>query len=202
MRRIPTIVIAAVLLAGCFEMRGDVRVEKDGSGQVVFMLGVRESAADMLPAQKRAQLCDVPELEKTLGRPQQVRADGYVWCRFARDFPHLSYLKTEILTARDEGGGYWSMRVDLARLLASRGKGRPGESEMALIRPMLIGQYATFRILAPKMVETNGQLRDDGKTAVYRLPLIDALDAPAEGKPLTFTARFTCREGWLWGWKC
>ncbi len=98
------------------------------------------------------------------------------------------------------GDGVVRVSVDIAALLANANKEAGGEGDQALAALMLTGHGITFRITGEEVLESNGRISDDKRTASLTVPLtalVDPLARKSLPESFTTTLRFRppCR---LW----
>lgn len=87
--------------------------------------------------------------------------------------------------------------MDLTGLMADRPKQDQGGAE-DMLRAAFAGHSMIFRIKAPVIVDTTGDLSEDGTTATKVIPIAAFIDQPPDfGPPFVTTLRL--REScWLW----
>lgn len=87
--------------------------------------------------------------------------------------------------------------MDLTGLMAQRPPQDQGGAE-DMLRAAFAGHSLVFRVKAPAIVDTTGELSEDGTTATKVIPIAAFLDQPPDfGPPFVTTLRL--REScWLW----
>lgn len=87
--------------------------------------------------------------------------------------------------------------MDLTGLMQQRPKQQAGGAE-DMLRAAFAGHNLTFRIKAPRIVETTGELSDDGTTATKTVPIAAFIDAnPDFGAPFVTTLKLE-ESCYLW----
>jgi hypothetical protein len=88
--------------------------------------------------------------------------------------------------------------MDLTALMAAR----PPQLQMGegqeMVRAALAGHALVFRIKAPQIVETTGDLSEDGTTATKTIPIAAFLDTPPDFGPAFVTTLKLKESCWLW----
>lgn len=80
----------------------------------------------------------------------------------------------------DQGDGTVRVAFPIGAGMADAAEMRQDPQMVAMMRPMLEGHTFTMRITGAQIVESNGEISADGRTATFSFPLVQALDADAE----------------------
>lgn len=83
---------------------------------------------------------------------------------------------TEQPRLTDLGDGTVRVEVPLGDFTGEAGEMAEDPQMAAMLRPMFEGNAMTFRVSGAEIISTNGELSDDGRSAVFSLPLVSLLD--------------------------
>ncbi len=205
-RRVIGVAAACCLLAGCFEADQDLTVEEDGSATFRTRIAMEASVVEM--SEDDEDFCAPDEVAAVDGVSveQESFAEGSMEvCTVTASGP-IDRLAEWIeldqgptgadgemgeaptITLRREDSNYvFSVHFESSPM--ETGADDPMMEEM---KPMMVAAFAgrslDWSVSAPEILETNGQLSEDGKTASYSVPMASLLD---EGfKDRLFEVRF------------
>ena len=199
--------VTTLLLSGCYELTEELWINPDGSGRMKFTIGLAENLVAMMETGgKSADFCenairDKNKLEKndlisSVSISKNIEA-GMSFCTLdigVKDFRQFRVVRDTAIEGdydkyefpfmiEDLGEG----RVRISQDFSSLGRDDPEQSDiekigqqmaMAMMSPMLTGRYITVIVHAPKVESSNGDISTDGKTTIWKKPLIDLFRNP------------------------
>ena len=191
------VLLPVLLLAGCFDIDVDLTFTKDEQVRLrsevrmpksLFLLVMDDADSDL------GKLCEggTPVMKAdTVSCVQRktVSLEDAIAGRLFADEDAGSQMEVRIEKA---GDGVVRVSVDIAALLANASEEASDEGDQALAALMLAGHGITFRITGEEILETNGRISDDKRTASLTVPLT-ALADPAARKSLPETFTTTLR---------
>lgn len=79
-------------------------------------------------------------------------------------------------TAVDQGDGTVLVSFPIGQMATDAGEMRNDAQMAAMMRPMLEGRAFVLRIAGAEIIESNGEISEDGTSASYTFNLVDILD--------------------------
>ena len=175
--------LPVLLLSGCFDIDVDLTFTKDEQVRLrsevrmpksLFLLVMDDADSDL------GKLCE--------GGTPVIKADT-VSC-IQRKTASLE----EAIRIEKAGDGVVRVVVDVATLLANANKEAGNEGDQTIAALMLTGHGITFRITGEEVLESNGRISDDKRTASLTVPLTALVDPAArKSLPETFTTTLRYR---------
>ncbi len=189
--------LPVLLLAGCFDIDVDLTFTKDEQVRLrsevrmpksLFLLVSDDADSDL------GKLCEggSPVVKAdTVSCIQRTTAslEEAISGRLFADNDTGSQMEIRVEKA---GDGVVRVLVDVATLLANASEEAGEEGDQAIAALMLTGHGITFRITGEEILESNGRISDDKRTASLTVPL-SALVDPAARKSLPETFTTTLR---------
>ncbi len=191
--------LPVLLLSGCFDIDVDLTFTKDEQVRLrsevrmpksLFLLVMDDADSDL------GKLCE--------GGTPVIKADT-VSC-IQRKTASLEEAMSGRLFADNDTGAQMEIRiekagdgvvrvvVDVATLLANANKEAGNEGDQTIAALMLTGHGITFRITGEEVLESNGRISDDKRTASLTVPLTALVDPAArKSLPETFTTTLRYR---------
>ncbi len=176
---LPTMAVA-LALASCLKIDGDIRIRENGAGTITLKLALNRNAFALLPEERRFAFCDLGDMGKVLGKPQVRLAGQFVECTYSRSFPHIGYVNTEMLKARELDDGTWRLEIHVRRMLENtplaaelrRRKAREGGGWQSAALPVMLREARlSVRVRAPHIEQSNGRVetgrQGEGQVAVF-----------------------------------
>ena len=190
MRRIlSALSLAAIVpLAGCFDVDATIAITGDDQAEMNMQMTIGADLVAMMAGSGEDPCEDMV---------REDQDDGSVICT-----ENKSGSIEELMADPDMGegliiekrpGGLYYVAFELDDLTGEMGLGDDDMSAeeqaqmMAMMGSMFEGHSMVLNIAGAEVVETNGTISDDGKTATYEIPLTKLLDAEAT-LPETFNA--------------
>ncbi|RMF71624.1 MAG: hypothetical protein D6740_06505 [Alphaproteobacteria bacterium] len=191
------VLVPVLLLSGCFDVDVELTFTRDEQVQLrsevrmpksLFLLMMDDEDSDL------GKLCE--------GGSAVIKADT-VSCVQEKTAPLSEALAGRLfadegadsqmhIRVEKAGDGVVRVLVDIAALLAEAGQEAGNEGDRSLAALMVAGHGITFRIAGEKIIESNGRIAQDGRSASFTLPL-SALVDPAARKSLPETFTTTVR---------
>lgn len=179
MRHLPRLaaaLLATVALAGCLDIEQKILVEK---GELAYTAEIRVDAKLASMSEKKGGFCgEFGSLggEAVLVQVNQTMTGGNVVCTLSAKGPLEKFAtfaagekETPLVSVSRASEGAW--RIDSSFDL----KSKAGESGMdGMMEAMLAGRTLSWTVQVPKVLETNGQLSQDGKAITWSVPLASA----------------------------
>ena len=190
MRRFLSVLSLAVVvpLAGCFDVDATIAITGDDQAEMNMQMTIGAELVAMLAGTEEDPCDDMV---------REDQDDGSVICTENKS-GSISELMAdpdmgEGLTIEKRDGGLYYVAFVLEDLTGEMGMGQDDMSAeeqaqmMAMMGGMFEGHKMVLNIAGAEILETNGTLSDDGKTATYEIPLTMLLD-PETTLPETFNA--------------
>ena len=207
--------LVSMSTTGCFDMNQTLAIRDDNTAryQIEFLIDARLANI----GGKSAEFCnevliDVAPSLKTTSKKETL--GGNVACRIIIDGPieqlrSLSLTKDESSIAWIESTGNDSFRVSNDFSTPSKDSeqttpGSLGKEFAEIMAEMMVeaafaGRALRWDITAPAIIDSNGQISEDGKSVHWELPLTEALSG--SGKEHYFYAEFKlARQRWAWAY--
>jgi hypothetical protein len=190
MRRFLSVLSLAVIvpLAACFDVDAKIAITGDDQAEMTMKMTIGADLVAMLQG---------TEQDPCEGMEGSVQDDGSYVCTDNKSGSIEELMSDpdmgEGMTIEKRDGGLYYVAFDLGDLTGDMGLGdeEMGAEEQAqmaaMMRGMFEGHSMVLHIAGAEVIETNGTISDDGKTATYVLPLTDLLDEELE-LPETFNA--------------
>ena len=182
MRSLSSAALVGVLaLSGCVDV--DMTAEITGADQARLhgYMAVERQMVDMMGG--AAAFCPAEE-GGTL-----VMTDTQARCDISKDGTFAEVFEGEpgepVPTITDLGDGTARVSFPIGAMGADTAEMREDPQAAAMLRPMLDGHTFTIRVAGAEIVETTGILSEDGRSASFTFPLIEALN-PEMQLPETF----------------
>lgn len=178
--RLTAVILAASALTACFDVDQKVTVDK---GEMSYSAEVRIDAKLAAMGEKKGSLCEnfaADGSQSVKVQASEAVVGGNVVCKLSAQGPLDKFAQ---FTPGDKGNlmmklsrvseGTW--RIDSSFDL----KDKAGENANmeGMMQAMLAGRNLSWSVSVPKVVETNGQLSQDGKTATWSVPVASAYQA-------------------------
>lgn len=205
LRRVFALLSLILPLSGCLDVDVTMDFKDSDTAEMTVAMEMSREFYDLTGGGKGQGIC--PKAEQG-SKADLVVGEKQVTCRATRT------VQIADMVAGKQGAGKGieadkmalverldddTLRVtmDLTGLMADRPPQDQGGAE-DMLRAAFAGHALTFRIKAPAIVETTGELSDDGLTATKTIPIAAFLDQPPDfGPPFVTTLRL--REScWLW----
>lgn len=183
------IVLTSLLfLASCnFEMNGEVNIGADGAGEIVTNVSIEKKAYHRMPSDKKARFCKEIDDSGKLGEVEIVAAGENVICRFKRPFTNIKQLKEDGFKVRLQDDGTVELSIDLKTIASAVGL-KANKNDQSLEQTMLMAIIAkkslNITVNAPHIVETNGVISEDKKSAEYGVPMLELVGIRANNPTL------------------
>lgn len=185
MRLLKVAALGAVLgLSGCVDMDMTAEILGPDQARVTGYMQVQRQMLDMMGGPEG--FCNADDggtLELT---DTHARCNLMVEGSFAEVFASDSE-EGPAPTAEDLGNGTVRVSFPIGAATADAAEMRADPQMAAMMRPMLEGHTMTIRIAGVQIVESNGEISADGRSASFSIPLVSILDENAEF-PETFEA--------------
>lgn len=192
-------------LSGCLDVDVTMDFKDSDTAEMTVAMEMNREFYDLTGGGKGQGICPTPEQGS---QADLVVGETQVTCRATR----MVQIADMVAGKRDTAKGIEAdkmalveridddtlrVTMDLTGLMADRPPQNQGGAE-DMLRAAFAGHALTFRIKAPTIVETTGELSDDGLTATKVIPIAAFLDQPPDfGPPFVTTLRL--REScWLW----
>ncbi len=189
--------LPVLLLAGCFDIDVDLTFTKDEQVRLrsevrmpksLFLLVMDDADSNL------GKLCEggTPVMKADTVSCVQHKAVSLEEAMAGHLFADGETGSQMEIRIEKAGDGVVRVSVDVAALLADANEEAGDEGDQALAALMLTGHGITFRITGEEILESNGRLSDDKRTASLTVPLT-ALADPAARKSLPETFTTTLR---------
>jgi uncharacterized protein YecT (DUF1311 family) len=178
--RLTAVILAASALSGCFDVAQKVIVDK---GELSYSAEVRIDAKLAALTDSKDSLCGNLSKGGSASMKVQVTetvAEGNVVCKLSAQGPVDKFANfttgdqdNSLLKVSSAADGAW--RIDSSFDMKDKGGANPMMEGM--MQAMLAGRNLSWSVTVPKVLETNGQLSQDGKTVSWSVPLASAYKA-------------------------
>lgn len=182
MRLLPTVaLVGAFALSGCIDV--DMTAEITGADQARLSgyMAVERAMVEMMGG--AAAFCPAEE-GGTL-----VMSDTAARCEITKEGTFGEVFEGEpgepVPTITDLGDGTVRVSFPIGAMGADTAEMREDPQAAAMLLPMLEGHTFTIRVTGAEIVSTTGTLADDGASAFFAFPLVEALN-PEMQLPETF----------------
>lgn len=206
---------AALLTAGCFEMKQDFRFNTDGTADVTFRIAI--DAALMALANQQGgngNFCSEANVtrEGVVGTAKASTEGGDMVCTLTISGPIEKVIDAALNAKLNDrakeqqgisltkDGETYALAIELPAIGDEPDTDNPmAKSMQAMMLAKMSGRTLSWSVMAPKIIETTGTLSDDGKVATYSRPVADAFTSK---EPTRFSVRFSLRSpgffDWIW----
>jgi len=178
--RLTAVILAASALSGCFDVAQKVIVDK---GELSYSAEVRIDAKLAALTESKDSLCGNLSKGGSASMKVQVTetvAEGNVVCKLSAQGPVDKFANfttgdqdNSLLKVSSAADGAW--RIDSSFDMKDKAGANPMMEGM--MQAMLAGRNLSWSVTVPKVLETNGQLSQDGKTVSWSVPLASAYKA-------------------------
>ena len=178
--RLTAAILATGALSGCFDVAQKVTVDK---GELRYSAEVRIDAKLAAMTESKDSLCGNLSKGGSASMKVQVTetvADGNVVCQLSAQGPVDKFANfttgdqdNSLLKVSSAADGAW--RIDSSFDMKDKAGANPMMEGM--MQAMLAGRNLSWSVTVPKVLETNGQLSQDGKTVSWSVPLASAYKA-------------------------
>jgi len=201
MRKAALICTASLLLAGCFDLNQSIVINDDRTASYEMNLQMSSALISMLAMQDpgeaqdgdfTSRFCqenktidrDVPE-GLDLSIKSYFKEDNLV-CSYRMSGPLEKFGELDMQGSADQGSGILvniavledeqveiSSTFDFSDFSEAGESGGDSMEEMAsrMMGAMLAGRAMRWSVTAPEVIESNGEISEDGTTATWELPL-------------------------------
>ena len=178
--RLTAVILATSALSGCFDVAQKVIVDK---GELSYSAEVRIDAKLAAMTESKDSLCG--NLSKGGSASMKVQVTetvdgGNVICKLSAQGAVDKFANfttgdqdNSLLKVSSAADGAW--RIDSTFDMKDKASANPMMEGM--MQAMLAGRNLSWSVTVPKVLETNGQLSQDGKTVCWSVPLASAYKA-------------------------
>jgi hypothetical protein len=200
--RVAVALITCLLVAGCFDIKQDLKFRSDGTATANIRIAVD---ASLLAMAKRSdsKWCSSDKLLSAsgiVGNAEQTTAGGDEICSLS-----FSGRTDDFIAALSNAsvGGDKKQRVELNRVgedyefvvnfPSLKPTNKHADDPMVqgfktILLANMSGKSIAWTVTAPRIIESSGTISEDGRTATYSRPLASALSSD---KPTTFRVVFS-----------
>lgn len=177
--RLLTVLFATIALSGCFDIAQNVVVDK---GELSYNAEFRIDAKLAAMSDKKGSLCENFSAAKNQSNAIRVQgsetmADGNVVCKLSAQGPIEQFTQFSpgdkddaLIRISRTAEGAW--RIDSSFNLKEKMGGNTAMDGM--MQAMFAGRALSWSVTVPKVLQTNGQLSQDGKTVSWSVPVASA----------------------------
>ena len=180
--RLSAVLLSALALSGCFDVAQKVVVDK---GELSYSAEFRVDAKLAAMSDKKGSACDNFSAARNPSDAIKVQAseavaDGNVVCKLSAQGPIERFTQFSpgekddaIVKVSRTAEGAW--RIDSSFDLKEKAGSNAGMEGM--MQAMFAGRSLSWSVSVPKVLQTNGQLSQDGKTVTWSVPVASAYQA-------------------------
>lgn len=224
LRRLTLLVGLILPLAGCFEVNSESTFRPDGTALVTVELGISNQLLALLGGDSSGTRDPFGECDKTPAKdkwPPGVRSlevrrgqrADLITCLLTMDVSDpvaFSAWRPDAIgsgaaAANKDKGGFTIARIGERQYRVSAHIKPPAEAAKndpnaklgnAILAALTANRYLTFRVRALHIANTNGEVQEDGRLVVWKVPML-ALAQRTPGVEYEFHADVTYSESWL-----
>lgn len=177
--RLFLVFLTATGLSACFDVTQKVVIDK---GELSYSAEFRIDAKLAAMADKKGSMCENFSAARNASEAIKVQgseslADGNVVCKLSAHGPIDKFMNFKpgekedaIMSLSRTANGAW--RIDSSFDLKDKAGGNAAMDGM--MQAMFAGRQLSWSVSVPKVLETNGQLSQDGKTVTWSVPVASA----------------------------
>ena len=168
---------AALGLSGCIDIDMNAEILGADQARVTGFMQVERQMLDMMGGPEG--FCPADDGGTIELTDTTARCNMLIEGTFAEVFEADPSAEGPQPQIEDLGDGTVRVAFPIGAGMAEAAEMRQDPQAVAMMRPMLEGHSFTMRISGAEIVSTNGTISEDGRSAVFSFPLIQALDPEA-----------------------